>query len=297
MNWDDIRLFLSVARAGSLSAAAPSLRLDPATLSRRIGRLERSMGEALFAKSPQGYRLTDAGRALLDRAEAAEDALRPVAARTGDGGLTGSVRIGAPDGCATYLLPRVCARIAAENPGLDLQILALPRVVSLSRREADFAIAVSPPAAGRLTVQKIADYHLHLALHPGRWPIPRSRDDLRSLPVVGYIQDMIFDPELDYLGEIGSPRVALASTSVTVQVQLLRQGAGVGFIHDFALPEAPELRRVLASEIALTRSYWLVRHQADRGSERLDRIGAALVQGLRAEIAEAEARAAVTAGA
>ncbi len=69
-------------------------------------------------------------------------------------GLSGQIRIGAPDGCANYLLPQVLAQICDENPGLEVQIVALPRVFNLSKREADMAIAVSRPEAGRLTVQK-----------------------------------------------------------------------------------------------------------------------------------------------
>ena len=148
MNWDDLRVFLAVARAEGLSGAAPRLRLDPATAGRRIARLERSLGAVLFARSPQGYTLTEAGQRLVPRAEAAEAAL---AGGLGDGGqdgagrLSGTIRIGAPDGCANYLLPQVCAAIGAAHPALDIQILALPRVVNLSRREADLAITVSPP--------------------------------------------------------------------------------------------------------------------------------------------------------
>jgi DNA-binding transcriptional LysR family regulator len=75
----------------------------------------------------------------------------------GAGGLSGQVRIGAPDGCANYLLPRIVAAICDDNPGLEVQIVALPRVINLSRREADMVIAVSPPTAGRLTVQRLTD--------------------------------------------------------------------------------------------------------------------------------------------
>ena len=118
LNWDDMRVFLAVARAEGLSGAARRLRLDPATAGRRVARLEEALGSVLFAKSPQGYRLTEAGQRLLPKAEAAEAALSggldTVAG--GEGGLTGAIRIGAPDGCANYLLPQVCAAIADANP-------------------------------------------------------------------------------------------------------------------------------------------------------------------------------------
>ena len=75
MNWDDVRIFLSVAREESLTGAAKALRLDPATVGRRIARLERDMDAVLFVKSPQGYVLTTAGEQLLDHAEGAEQAI------------------------------------------------------------------------------------------------------------------------------------------------------------------------------------------------------------------------------
>ncbi len=102
-----------------------------------------------------------------ERAEAALDSAHE--ALSGPEGLSGQIRIGAPDGCANYLLPQVLAAICDANPGLEVQIVALPRVFNLSKREADMAIAVSRPTAGRLTVQKLTDYHLHLAAIPIIW--------------------------------------------------------------------------------------------------------------------------------
>ena len=286
-NWDDIRVFLAVARAESLSGAAPGLRMDPATLGRRVARLEERLGAALFVKSPQGYALTPRGERLAEHAARAEAALaRAEEAGAPERGLSGQIRIGAPDGCANFVLPQVCAAIQGQNPELELQILALPRVVNLSKREADMAVTVSPPEAGRLTVQKITDYRLSLAQRADA-PPPESLSALKR-PLVGYIPDMIFDRELDYLGALGARGVPLASNSVSVQLQMLRH-AGIGIVHDFALPFAPELRRVLTDELSLTRSFWLVRHAADRRSARLSRFAAALMAGLRAEVARLEA--------
>lgn len=140
----------------------------------------------------------------MDHAAEAEAALaHGIEAGQGADDLTGQIRIGAPDGCANFILPQVCSAIHAAHPALELQILALPRVVNLSRREADMAVTVSPPDAGRVTVQKITDYRLHLAQRADAAPIT-ALSDLRGRPIVGYIPDMIFDRELDYLGQIGA---------------------------------------------------------------------------------------------
>ncbi len=293
-DWDDIRLFLAVARAESLSGAGRRIKLDAATLGRRIARLEERMGLRLFVKGPQGYALTEEGARLVPHAEAAEQAMAAAAEdlRAGSSGLSGQVRIGAPDGCATFVLPQVVAAIAAAHPGLEIQIVALPRVFNLSKREADMAIAVSPPAAGRLMVQKLTDYHLHLAAsrayletHP---PI-RARADLGAHRFVGYIPDMIFDKELDYLDEAGGGGVHLASNSVAVQLAWVRQGAGIAVVHDFALPASPELVRVLPDAVRLTRAFWLIRHADDRRVGRLDRVAEMIAQGVRREVARLEA--------
>lgn len=296
MQWDDLRVFLAVAREESLSGAGRVLKLDPATVGRRIHRLEEALGALLFVKSPQGYALTAEGQRLMTHAEEAEAAVLgargELAAKAGR--LGGQVRIGAPDGCANYLLPQICARIGAENPDLDIQIVALPRVFNLSKREADMAIAVSAPVAGRLTVQKMTDYTLHLAAHRdylASHAAIRSRADLAGHRIVGYIPDMIFDRELDYLGEVGAERVHLASNSVPVQLAAIREGAGLGIVHDFALPFAPGVVMVLPEIIALRRSFYLVRHADDRRVERLNRFAAALLRALPAEVARLQAAA------
>lgn len=294
MDWDDLRVFLAVARSESLSAAGKRLKIDPATVGRRIARLEDSLAARLFVKSPQGYGLTEAGARLVPHAEAAEAALRGVSdTARGPEGLTGLIRLGAPDGCANYLLPQVLAQICDANPGLEVQLVALPRVFNLSKREADMAIGVSRPEAGRLTVQKLTDYHLHLAAsrrYLAQHPPIRSRADLTGHRLVGYIADMIFDKELDYLAELGLAAPPLASNSVSVQLNFLRAGAGVGVVHDFALPSAPDLTRILPDQISLKRSFWLIRHADDARVARLNRFAEALLALCRAEMARLEGR-------
>ena len=290
-DWDDLRIFLSVARAESLSGAGRTMRLDPATVGRRIARLEREMNAVLFLKSPQGYVLTEAGARLVAHAEAAERAMAgaegDVKGGSGDG-LTGTIRLGAPDGCATYLLPPVTRRIALANPGLDIQIIALPRVFNLSKREADMAIGVSRPTAGRLRIQKITDYTLVLAAARDyvqeHGPFP-TLDHLKPHPIIGYIPDMIFDSELDYLAELGVSDISFASNSVPVQIGWLKSGAGVGVVHEFALADVPELVPVLADEFRLTRAFWLIRHADDARVTRLNRFAEALTEAMRQEIA------------
>lgn len=296
-DWDDLKVFLAVARGESLSRAGRVLKLDAATVGRRVARLEGALGARLFTRSPQGYGLTDEGARLVAPAEAIEAQMtRAAEVLAGPAeGISGQVRIGAPDGCANYLLPQVVAGIVAAHPGLEVQIVALPRVFSLTRREADMVIAVSPPAQGRVIATRITDYRLSLAASDTYLrdaPALRGLADLRAHRVIGYIPDMIFDRELDYLGDLGIESPPLASNSVAVQLHLIRQGAGVGVVHDFALPAAPGVRRVLPGDFGLVRAFHLVRHADDRRVPRIERFAAALVEGMRAEVRRLEGIAA-----
>ncbi|MDP0925569.1 LysR family transcriptional regulator [Paracoccus onubensis] len=294
MDWDDLRIFLAVARNESLSGAGRRLGLDASTVGRRIARLEQAVGAVLFAKTPQGYILTTEGGRLVAPAEAAEKAAAAAFEATWrDEGISGQLRIGAPDGCANYLLPQIAHRMSERHPGLEIQIVALPRVVNLSKREADMAIAVSPPETGRLTVQRLSEYHLHLAAHDDylrSHPPIAGLADLRHHRMIGYIPDMIFDRELDYLSETGVEAAAITSNSVSVQMQAIRAGAGLGIVHDFAIPFAPGVRKVLPDEIALTRNFWLLRHADDRASRRMTLLADELGRGIRQEIALLEAK-------
>ncbi|MCB1369006.1 MAG: LysR family transcriptional regulator [Rhodobacteraceae bacterium] len=295
LKWDDLKVFLAVARLDSLSNAGRALKLDPATVGRRIARLEEHLDVRLFVKSPQGYALTEAGQGLVDHASAAERAV--IAAQEENRGqaegLSGSIRIGAPDGVANYLLPQITADICEDNPGLEVQIVALPRVFNLSKREADMAITVSPPQTGRLTVQRLTDYHLHLAAtadYLAAHPAIKQREDLRHHRLIGYIPDMIFDPELDYMDVLGEgARAHLTSNSFSVQLNWARRGAGICIMHDFAIPTFPELRKILTEQVSLKRSFYLIRHADDRRVDRLNRFTDQLAEKLRREVARLEA--------
>ena len=164
MNWDDYRFFLAVARTGKLSSAGQQLGVDHATVGRRVKALEEALKVHLFDRSPQGYSLTDEGQKLVTMAEGMETSA--VAAQSEFSGeadsVSGVVRIGAPEGMATSMLAEVAVRLCEQHPKLELQIVAMPRTFSLTKREADIAIAVSAPTSGRLKFRKITDYTLHM---------------------------------------------------------------------------------------------------------------------------------------
>ncbi len=287
MKWDDLRVFLHVARMSRLVVAGQVLGMDPATVGRRISALEEALGSKLFDRSPQGYSLTDAGRNLVDHAQGMEN-IASVAQQDVGGQsdrLSGIVRIGAPDGVANYLLTEAMAELCRDNPDLKIQIVALPRNFSLSRREADLAVAVSSPSTGRLKVQKIGDYKLHLYGARGLLETlgdVQKRADLSNVPCIGYISDMIFDKELDYLSVLkqdNDPR--LTSNSLIVQLRWALAGDGICILPDFLAAEYPDLVQILPEKITLTRGFYLLRHQDDNRITRINRAAELVVKHLR----------------
>lgn len=291
MNWDDYRYFLAVARAGRLSRAGQQLGVDHATVGRRIKALEQALAVNLFDRSPQGYRLTDAGQALVHIAETMETGAIHAQAEIGgkDQMVTGTVRVGAPEGVASYVLTDIAVELCRQHPQLELQIVALPRTFSLSKREADIAIAVSAPNSGRLKYRKIADYTLHLygtADYLSRHPQVQTIEDLKRLRGIAYVPDLIYDKELDYIPLLGPDiNPHLTSTSVHVQLEATLRHGGVCIMHDFIARQYPQLQRVLPEEIGFTRAFYFIVHEDYAKLQRIRLVSDAIIDGMRAKLA------------
>lgn len=286
-DWDDLRYFLSVARAGRLTVAAKRLGADHATVSRRISSLESALKAKLFERRPHGYQLTAQGERLLANAEAIET--HALAAQSEIGGadlsLSGAVRIGAPDGLgAMFLAPRITA-LAERYPELEIQLVAMSRIPSLSKREADIAISLNPPREGRILARKLGDYDLALYASPdylAAAPPVRTVNDLFAHRIVGYIDNLIYSPELDYLDEVAKGlRPRIQSSSILAQLAATEAGAGICVLPRFMTGDA-RLQRVLADQVTLTRSFWLIVHADLRDVARIRATMDFLVREIRA---------------
>ncbi|GAB4347883.1 MAG: LysR family transcriptional regulator [Oricola sp.] len=256
--------------------AGRQLGVDHATVSRRIKALEDALKTKLFDRSPGGYALTRDGETLVAMAERMESgAVLAEGAFSGSGreSLSGPVRIGVPEGVAAYIVVEAAQALCERYPKLEIQMIALPQRFSLAKREADFAIAVSRPQSGRVKIQKIADYDLHLygsrKYLEKHSPITQL-SDLRRVRGIGYVPDMIFDKELDYIPLIDPDfRPHLTSTSVHVQLEAVLNGAGVAIVHDFMAERHPDLVRVLPRDISFTRTFWSIVHEDYAEVERI----------------------------
>ena len=162
MDWDRIRIFLEVARTGQILGAARRLGVNHATVARQLTALEQELKTQLVERRTTGCVLTSAGEALVAAAERAESEFLQVGAHLGRSSeaISGTVRVGAPDGLGNYFLASQLGALAARHPDLLIQLVPLPRTFSLSRREADIAITLDRPKQGRLIVKKLTDYTL-----------------------------------------------------------------------------------------------------------------------------------------
>lgn len=275
MEWDDLRFALAVARAGSLIGAAQALGVDHTTVGRRIERLERALNSKLFDRLRTGYTPTAAGERLLGTAEAVEAAvLAGEADIAGENAVvSGSVRIGAPDGFGTYFLAPRLGTLCDAHPNLDVELVATARLFSLSKREADVSIALSLPTQGRVVGRKLIDYRLGLyasTAYLERYGVPRDGADLLRHRLIGYIDELLYAPELDYLHLVcpqGTPR--FRSANLIAQFQAVTAGMGIAVLPAFIAQGAAELKPVLADEISLVRSFYLLIHADNQGLARI----------------------------
>ncbi|HDU5577508.1 TPA: LysR family transcriptional regulator [Klebsiella aerogenes] len=155
-NWDDTRIFLAVARSGTLSGAAETMDMGIATLSRRLDRLEKSLAVPLFSRHQSGYRLTDDGEALLARAEALEHAGLAFGemARL-QGNVAGLVRLATSDNLAAHFILPSLNGLMEKYPDLRVEVLSGVQSVNLHRRDADLAIRMVKPESGNLTLKRL----------------------------------------------------------------------------------------------------------------------------------------------
>jgi DNA-binding transcriptional LysR family regulator len=226
-DWDDLRVFLAVARTRKIAPAARALGIDATTIARRLARLEKTLGPELFEMGAGERTLTARGQALLRHAESVESAtLAAMEDVTGhEHHLTGQVRLSVAEGFGTWVLAPGLAEFSQRHPGIRLDLITASGFLNPSKREADMAVMLARPQRGRLSVRRMGDYHLHLYAAPdylARAGTPQSTADLRNHVLAGYVPEFIFSPELDYLDEVEAGlEASLRATSINMQHRMI----------------------------------------------------------------------------
>lgn len=273
-NWQDIQIFLEVARTGRLTDAARRLDMDHSTVSRRIRRFEAHINTHLFERSTHGYRLTTAGKQLLMFAE--EMARQATRAHENISNqnlqLRGQIRVGVTEGFGTYVITPLLGRFQHRYPEVTVELLALPRAVNLSRHEADLAITIDRPLNSEMVVSRLCSYRLRLygekSYLATREP-PRHIRDLSRFELIGYVDDLLFSDQLSYLDPLlqelpEPPKFTLRSTSVITQMQAVKAGAGLAVLPCFMAEQEASLVALLTDSVDIRRYFWIAARAEQR---------------------------------
>ena len=260
--WTDLRFFLELARAGTLSGASRRLEVEHTTVARRIDRLESQLGTTLFDRSREGYELTDMGQALLPHAEAMEGAALAAAEQLGGAEVAahGVVRLGVPEVFGVKVVAPLVARLLGQHPDLSIDLLALPSFANLANREADLGVMLDAPTTGRYMVTRLASFRFYLYASPtylARHRPIHEQADLAHHDFVDYVQDRLASRELSYLNELGfKPRRRICCSGMTAQLEAAALGMGLMMAPPYAVPDDGRLVPVLPGFFA-ERSFWL----------------------------------------
>ena len=274
MNWEDLKIFLEVARTQRLSTAAISLSIDASTVSRRIHQLEKNLAVRLFERSVEGHYLTAEGESLLKSAQQIELTLQDCVASLQGVDLenVGNVKLGTTEAFGSFFVVPSLADFYVNHPNITIDVLPLPRVVKLSRHEADIAITVGKPRNTSMIVSKLCNYKLRLYACKD-YLLTRPINYVEELPNhnwVSYIEAFDFSEQLSYLSDL-VPQVSpnFKSSSVIAQYLAVKNNIGIGILPCFMADKDPDLQCLFTEEIEVNREFWLMAHS---DSKRIARV-------------------------
>lgn len=265
MDWDDVPVFLAVARQGSLRQAARDLGISQPTVGRRLRALEHVLGNPLFERLPDGHRLTAEGAALKPIAEAMEEQALALARRGAAADVRpGPVRISAASWPAAFLARHI-GGAGKPLPAPEIELVVSSETANLARREADLAIRHGLPETGDLITAKIGAMACGLygsADYVARHPAAATEDRYRLCDFVGFTDEYRHFITMRWLAErLGPRRAAFRAESTALQHEAIRAGAGLGFLPCYIGDADPALSRVLAPITELEADYWVIVHR------------------------------------
>ncbi len=273
-DWNDLQAFIVVAQAGQIARAAKKMGVDATTVGRRLRRLENQFGSTLFEQTREGQALTEAGEKLLASIEimaTAAEAAQPdqVVGR----GLSGTLRISVSEGFGSWFLTRHVPEFVKRFPNLHLDLVASSGFLSPSKREADIAVILSRPKAGHVVAQKLASYNLRLyagSAYLAQNGPPSTLNELGTEHhLIGYIPDLLYAPELNYLDDlVPGLKPNIRTSSILAQHRLISVGAGIGVLPCF-IGDIDETLTPIFPNSLIRRSFWLVTHKDNQSLERI----------------------------
>jgi len=261
VKWDDLRVFLEVARQGTVSAAAKKLKLDHSTVCRRIAKLEDLLDTKLLDRSQRGIVVRGGAQQLLDHIESMEAhaiSLEDVAGNLNAAAQT--VRIATMEGIASQYLARRVGLLDRFAPNVRLELVSMPYPADLSRKEADIFLSFFNPRLPGLSSRKAGE--VALFLHCSReyariHGTPRNLTDLKDHVFVSYIEDLLAIDAVRWLDDlIKAPKIGFSSNSILAQCNAAISGLGIVLLPTFVSAGVRELIRLMPQQ-AVRREIWI----------------------------------------
>jgi DNA-binding transcriptional LysR family regulator len=285
-SWDDVRFFLAVARAGSLSGAARVLGVGHVTVGRRIALFEERLGVTLLNRTPDGFVVTSAGDAVLRQCMAMENAAldleRTAAGR--DSLMAGSVRVTTTEALAYHVVAPAIATLRQAHPGLQVDLVVGVRSMDIARRDADLAVRLARPSASDLVCRKLGD--LGFALYASKHYLARAGTPKRGQGLAGH--DLITFTGAPtaispfFLGEsLDDARIALRCDNPMIQRTAAANDVGIAELACVFGDSSSEVVRVWPHEAPARRAVWLIMHQDMRRSARIRAVSSAIGEAFR----------------
>jgi DNA-binding transcriptional LysR family regulator len=284
--WDDVRFFLAVARAGSLSGAARALGVGHVTVGRRVTLLEKRLGVTLLNRTPDGFVTTTAGEAILRQCAAMESAAmdleRIVAGR--DALLTGSVRVTTTEGLAYQLVAPAIAALRKTHPELRVDLVAGVRSLDIARREADLAVRFARPLASDLICRKLGEvaFSLYASKHYlASKGAPQQGHGLADFDLITFTgAPAAMSPF--FMGEsLEGARIALRCDNPLIQLRAAASSGGISEAACFLGDSAPDLVRVWPDKAPTRRAVWLIMHRDMRRAARIRAVSSVIAEAFR----------------
>jgi DNA-binding transcriptional LysR family regulator len=270
MEWSDLRIFLAIARAGTLGAAARQLGQTQPTMGRRLRALEQAVGQTLFQRTSDGFVLTDEGAAVLGHAERIEEEAMALERQlAGQGGqLDGLLRVSASDWFGAHVLTPIFAAFTKAHPQVTIELVTDQRLFSLARREADMVFRIRPFEEAEVIQRKVMriEYGLYVA---GDEATPALGDGTGHA-VVTMDTGFAEMPDAVWLRRLlPKARIAFRSNNRDVQAQACLAGAGLAVLPRPLGDSIPRLQRIELESAPPGRDVWVGYHRDLRQLARL----------------------------
>ncbi|MCX5494211.1 LysR family transcriptional regulator [Kaistia dalseonensis] len=256
IDWQDLKLFLAVARAGGLGPAARLVDASAPTLGRRVTALEQALGQRLFTRRQQGYELTEAGRSLLVHAQEVEAATAAIERWRAGTTTRPSVRISAGHWMTSFLADNIAA-IWTTADAWSLDFVTANARLDIGRRAADIGIRNRRPEEGWLAGRKVAVTAFAAFCR-------RGGKAEETLPWIALAGDAAITPSAQWVARHHGEQVAIKVSDPRSLFDLVRSGAGQAVMPCLAGDREPAFERAGPLIGELTAEQWLVTHHEDR---------------------------------